>query len=163
MTTSAPLCYIRDMRLRRKPWYLRILTGDYWVALGNTVYYPRHIDNPHDYPAVLAHEREHLRQQADTPIIWWLAKYLLSRTFRYKCELSAHVSELRHSATVESITRRLLKYRTGQSRMQIMSDIRRLRRLRAQQSDPPGVWPTRERGSGGAGGPATMIGKSDEE
>lgn len=53
---------------------------------GDTCYNP---DRVYMSPAIVAHERVHVKQQGKDPEGWWL-KYLTDPQFRYEQELEAH-------------------------------------------------------------------------
>lgn len=65
-----------------KPWYLDLITRPYqWVAWNGTVYHPAGL-NPDHFPALVAHESTHLKQQTNVGKWRWLWSYLTDAHFR---------------------------------------------------------------------------------
>jgi len=83
---------------KAKPWWLRWFTGKgAWVTITPNIYVPKGVD-PYSYPAIVEHEKVHLRQQEVYGKWRWLLTYLLSRQFMLSQEAEGIAMELRCTA-----------------------------------------------------------------
>ena len=87
------------LRVRDKPFWMKVFNRRAVVALLGTVYLPtgfreRHEGTPR-YADVLDHESIHIARQHAVGMVRWHLRYALSRRFRWEEEKSAYGSELR--------------------------------------------------------------------
>jgi hypothetical protein len=68
-------------------WWLFWLPTGTWITLNPTIYHPVGV-TPEMRPAVLEHEKVHLKQQ-EGHLKGWLLKYIFSRKFRLDQEAEA--------------------------------------------------------------------------
>lgn len=81
-------------RLRVKPWWLRLVTAPWqWVTFSPTIYHPDTRD-PASFPALVAHEAVHLRQQEAYGRWAWAWRYLWSPSFRLSQEVEGIAAEV---------------------------------------------------------------------
>jgi len=78
-----------------KPFWLRWFTPKgAWVTITPNIYVPDGVD-PYSYPAVIAHEEIHIKQQNAYGKYRWLLTYVLSKKFMLEQEAEGIAMELR--------------------------------------------------------------------
>jgi hypothetical protein len=87
------------LRVRDKPWWMKVFNRRAVVAFFGTVYLPagfreRYAGTPH-YDDVLDHEAIHVARQHAAGMWRWHLRYVLSRRFRWEEEKAAYRSQLR--------------------------------------------------------------------
>ena len=81
--------------LKQHPWWLFWLPSRFWITLSPNIYYPKG-ENPNYYPAIIAHESVHLKQQSSGNLLKWYLKYVFSRKFRLQMEAEAYAVEVKY-------------------------------------------------------------------
>ena len=78
--------------LKPKPWWLFWLPSNVWITLNPNIYYPS-IENPTEYPHLVAHEGVHIKQQESSNLLPWIFKYIFHKSFRFQMEVEAMATE----------------------------------------------------------------------
>lgn len=90
-----------ELKPRSSFWLTRFLNklgaGTNWMTIGNTVYYPDAIEDPHLFPEFIEHEKVHLEQYKKYGTFGFLFLYLfvplpfIFSYFRWRFEREAYV------------------------------------------------------------------------
>lgn len=90
---------------------------DFWITIGRDICYPSSVTDPWAHPVTVRHEIVHVLQQASAWLPWWLTKYLLSQSFRWRMEREAYLVDVRAGASIPRIVLDLATaYRIGLDR-----------------------------------------------
>jgi hypothetical protein len=82
-----------EPQLRPHPWWLFWLPSWFWITISPCIYHPSNVD-PAKWPAIVAHESVHLRQQAAGSKVWWFLRYIFSGKFRLTVEAEGYAAEI---------------------------------------------------------------------
>lgn len=87
------------MRIREKPWWLRLFNADAPIAFFGTVYLPprlqKRLAGSPRLEEILDHEAIHVARQHARGMLRWHLRYALDRRFRWREEKAAYHSSLR--------------------------------------------------------------------
>ena len=91
------------MSLKPKPWWLDLVTpASAWVTIQPNIYVPNGFDAA-SYPALIAHESVHLRQQEMVGRWVWLWRYIWKPEWMLSQESQAVATEMLASPKIERV------------------------------------------------------------
>lgn len=91
--------YTTRVRIRHKPWWLRLWAPSAPIAFFGTIYIPREVrarlEGTPLFDDIVDHEMIHVARQHAKGMVRWHFRYLFDARFRWREEMAAYHSQLR--------------------------------------------------------------------